>query len=107
MIDVGVHSAKVTYPLRASFIRSCTSDCFGRCGQTMRLKSGLRARKRQYETQAMLEDLLWCYGKTPMQTFIDTQGEIDAGCVMPTASFDRTAHPRLTKPVRASPNFYT
>ena len=25
----------------------------------------------------------------------------------PTASFDRTAHPRLTKRVRASPNFYT
>jgi len=27
--------------------------------------------------------------------------------VKPTASCNRTAHPRLTKPVRASPNFYT
>ena len=25
----------------------------------------------------------------------------------PTASCNRTAHPRLTKPVRASPNFYS
>ena len=58
----------------------------------------------------------WCYGKTPMQTFIDTlpEGEIDAGLaggeqaqgrVTSTASFNRTAHPRLTKRVRASLHF--
>jgi hypothetical protein len=43
-------------------------------------------------------------------------GEIDAGLaggeqahgrVTPTASFNRTAHPRLTKCVRSSPNFYS
>ena len=35
------------------------------------------------------------------------KGEVDAGRVTQTASLNRTAHPRLTKPITSSPNFYS
>ena len=74
------------------------------------LQADLDAWLAQYNEQRPHQGR-WCYGKTPIETFhchaAGGKGEIDASCVTPTASCNRTAHPRLTKPVRASPNFYT